>query len=105
MKELRIEGEAEEELWHAVDWYESERPNLGREFWAEVQKTLDSIQQNPLGSSLAPHIPERLRVRRRLTNRFPFAVFYLDMRETIHVLAIAHCHRRPGYWRDRLRTM
>lgn len=36
--------------------------------------------------------------------RFPYGVIYATDPEEIVILAIAHMHRRPGYWRDRLTT-
>jgi plasmid stabilization system protein ParE len=40
--------------------------------------------------------------RKFVLRRFPFAIFYREKQAVIHVLAIAHGHRRPGYWKDRL---
>jgi len=34
--------------------------------------------------------------------RFPFAIIYRDTPEAIQVIAIAHGHRRPGYWKKRI---
>jgi toxin ParE1/3/4 len=40
--------------------------------------------------------------RRFVLQRFPFAIVYRERETDIQVLAIAHGHRRPGYWKDRL---
>jgi hypothetical protein len=42
-------------------------------------------------------------VRRRAVPRFPYYVVYLEMATHIHILAIAHDRRKPGYWKDRLK--
>ena len=34
--------------------------------------------------------------------RFPYVVVYLDLTETVQVIAVAHSKRRPNYWRKRL---
>jgi hypothetical protein len=35
-------------------------------------------------------------------HRFPFAVVYRELPSVIQVLAVAHGHRRPGYWKTRI---
>jgi toxin ParE1/3/4 len=40
--------------------------------------------------------------RKFVLRRFPFAIFYRERQAVIQVLAIAHGHRRPSYWKDRL---
>ncbi len=39
--------------------------------------------------------------RKFLLGRFPFAVIYRELPSIIQVLAVAHGHRRPGYWKGR----
>ena len=39
--------------------------------------------------------------RKLLLRRFPFAIFYRELPSLIQVLAVAHGHRRPGYWKER----
>ena len=34
--------------------------------------------------------------------KFPYAVVYLELVDEIVVVAIAHSHRKPGYWRGRI---
>ena len=51
--------------------------------------------------------PERYRffeedVRRCLTPVFPHAVLYTIEPEFIHIAAVTHCARQPGYWKERL---
>jgi toxin ParE1/3/4 len=40
--------------------------------------------------------------RKFVLRRFPFAIFHRQRQAVIQVLAIAHGHRRPSYWKDRL---
>lgn len=42
-------------------------------------------------------------VRRALVPGFPYAVVFLVTEDAVHVLAVAHQHRMPGYWLHRLR--
>jgi len=32
---------------------------------------------------------------------FPYDVVYIVHDDVVSILAVAHHHRRPGYWRDR----
>lgn len=41
-------------------------------------------------------------VRRMPVRRFPYRVVWVITDDEIYVVAIAHTHRRPGYWRHRL---
>jgi len=40
-------------------------------------------------------------VRKKLVRRFPYSVMHSIHAEGIRILAIAHQHRRPLYWRGR----
>ena len=35
-------------------------------------------------------------------HRFPWGLVYRIEKEQIHVLAVMHLHREPGYWLDRI---
>lgn len=36
--------------------------------------------------------------------RFPYLIIYAVLPKELLVLAVGHQHRRPGYWRDRLKA-
>jgi len=89
--------DADEELDEAVRYYEGCQPGLGLEFAEEVQAAIGRIIQYPKAwSRLSAN------TRRCLVNRFPYGVIYQLKSEAIRVIAVAHLHRRPGYWKDRL---
>jgi len=96
----RIEAEARAELEAAVEWYEAARQGLGARFLDEFENGIRAIAAmphawHPLGDDL-----RRFRLR-----RFPYGIIYLDRAEEaeeIVIIAVAHLHRRPGYWRHRL---
>ena len=51
--------------------------------------------------------PERFRrfdgdMRKVRVEGFPYAVIYRIEGRVLHIIAVMHLHRRPGYWRDRL---
>ena len=43
-------------------------------------------------------------VKRLVLKRFPYDIVAREFSEEIIAVAIAHQSRRPGYWRNRLRT-
>lgn len=88
---------ARAELSQAVDYYEECEPGLGYEFLEEVYATIARVLQYPEAwSQLSP------RARRCLTRRFPYGVIYQPKQDDVRILAIAHSHRRPEYWLNRL---
>ena len=98
---IRFEPEAERELEEAAATYEERRLRLGKRFLEAVTVTLDRVQEFPLAGAPVRHVPTDLGVRQAPIRGFPYRVVYLHTDTTIHVLAIAHYRRRPGYWRDR----
>lgn len=88
---------ARTELNQAVDYYENCDPGLGYEFLEEIYATIGRVLQYPTAWSQLSR-----RTRRCLTNRFPYCVIYQVKPTEVRILAIAHSHRRPGYWLDRL---
>ena len=87
---------AEEELNHAVAYYEESRPHLGMEFTEEVFQTIHRILDFPQAWQIMDGD-----IRRCLTKRFPFGVIYYQKNEQIIILAIMQLNREPYYWTDR----
>jgi plasmid stabilization system protein ParE len=85
------------EFAEAVRHYETQRPGLGDEFAAEVQRTIDRILQYPEAWSLLSR-----RTRRCPTNRFPYGIIYQVRGDTLLIIAVMHLHRAPLSWRSRL---
>jgi plasmid stabilization system protein ParE len=102
-KPLRLDEEAEKELAFADSWYEARRPGLGGDFVAAVRTASQRIARRPKQYRLVPGVSRSLSVRRCLLRRFPYALVFVELEHEIRVLAVAHLHRRPGYWRGRLK--
>ena len=81
---------AKKDLLRARQWYRDQRPGLDREFRAEVEKALGFIAENP---RLYPVVYQR--VRRAITRRFPYKIFYEDLGHRILILAVRHHSQRP----------
>ena len=93
---IRLLEPAQAELDEAVAWYAEQAPGLGDAFLVEALKTLRLVEQFP--EAWHPLSPE---IRRCRLRRFPYSVVYTQDGPDILVLAIAHQHRKPGYWKHR----
>ena len=87
---------AEAEFDAAVQYYDGQAPGLGRQFRQAVCDALNRIRQFPDAYS-----PISRRTRRCLVGRFPYGIVYRHSQNGITVVAVAHLHRRPGYWKPR----
>ena len=97
MIRVTILHEAEVELREAVAYYEEKSRGLGLDLEAEIERSIRTIRDFPHSW------PVREDGRRRyLTHRFPYLVIYTYLKDRIWIIAIAHCKRRPGYWKDRI---
>lgn len=97
MKQVIISSEAENELSESVDFYERRVPGLGLAFERKAREAVQTIRAAP------DRHPLRTDGTRRLVmERFPFVIHYVELADTIWVLAFAHTSRKPGYWQPRL---
>jgi plasmid stabilization system protein ParE len=94
---VELHPEARQEFLASVAHYASIRPALGERFIEGVIAALLSIGESP--ESWAEIEQD---VRRKLTRVFPYALLYTIEPERVLVVAVMHCHQRPGYWRSRL---
>ncbi len=96
---LRFLEAARRELDEAFAWYESQSPGLGDDFIAEANQTLQRIQEAP-----DLYRPFADQMRRALLKRFPYGVIFGidEANDLILILAVAHLHRKPYYWRGRI---
>lgn len=103
MKSVEFAPAARVEFDAAADRYEEERPGRGIRFIAAVERTAKLIVRFPDIGPLFPGVRSDLGVRRRIVRGFPFVLAYRVLNVTIRIDAVAHMHRRPAYWRQRVR--
>jgi len=96
-RRLIIRPEAEAEMTETFDWYEDRLLGLGSEFLLCVDAVLNAILRSP---QQFPHVHKI--VRRALTRRFPYEVFFVEDHERVAVLSVFHAKRDPKRWRERL---
>lgn len=91
-----IRPEAESDLQEAYAWYENQSKGLGADFILCVDAALSLIQRSP---ELYAQIHKN--IRRVLTRRFPYGIFYIAEVDKIIVLAVLHVKRNPKHWQKR----
>lgn len=69
---------------------------LGLEFLAAIEDVFDRIQATP-----ELHAGEYKGIRRTVTKRFPYVVYYRLLVESVEVLAVLHGSRSSRLWRRR----
>lgn len=95
--------EAEAEATQAALWYDRKQAGLGDDFLGELDAAIQSVADDPFGQPLweASETPVPA-IRRAVLKRFPYLVIFTIRDEEIVIAAVAHAHRNPGYWMDRL---
>ena len=88
---------ARRELHETVRYYNAQVPQLGEEFRDEAWETVRRIKEFPL----AWH-PLGGAIRRCQMQRFPYGIIYEPSEVEIVIIAVAHLHREPEYWRSRV---
>ena len=87
---------ASAEFVEAVAWYESQRQGLGAEFADEVEQAIEKAAKNP-----ARYPVVFGDIRRTVTRRFPFAIYFRVRGSAVIVLAVFHGRRDPTKWQRR----
>ena len=96
MPAIVFHTDAAAEMQAAAAYYARRAPGLGEAFLDEIEQGLWRIQEFP---RLWPVYEGAY--RRYLLQRFPYGLMYRLDPEEIFILAVAHLHRRPGYWKNR----
>ncbi len=93
---VHVLPEAEQELREAFLWYFERSPIAADAFRTLVFEAIDSLAER---ADMWPMSQDGIHYC--VLSRFPYTVWY-DLRgTTATVLAIAHQHRRPEYWKSR----
>ena len=88
---------AQLELDDTVAWYNQRSEGLGQEFLDELDRVVRRAIRFPQS---CPEIEPG--IRRGLIARFPYGLIYGIDDDTLVVIAVAHLHRRPRYWIERI---
>ena len=94
---LIILQQADEELYEAAKYYEEQQAGLGYKFLDEVEKHIKWIESNPKTARKRQGNYRRINLK-----IFPYFIPYMIHNNTLWILAIAHCNRKPFYWVERI---
>ena len=90
--------EARDELWEAALYYASQEEGLGVRFRQEVAHVIQRVVADPYLWR------ERAGGYRRVNCPvFPYYIAYFIRGEKLLIAAVAHGHRKPNYWKHRIR--
>lgn len=91
---------AEVDVTDAAVWYEQRQPGLGHDFLAAVDAAITAAAENPFRFPRLRRSPE---VRRVLTDRFPYRVFFIRRPDSIVVFRVLHVGQHDREWKSNVR--
>jgi len=91
--------QAVEDVIEAAAWYEAHAPGLGEQLIDEILTATRRAQENP---ELFRIVRREANLRRVLTKRFPYRIFFSVLGETLYVHAVLHGARHDRRWTERL---
>ncbi len=85
------------ELDDAIEYYNLKSYGLGDKFFDEVLKTIKLISLFPEAWT-----QNTKHTRKAVLKKFPYNLIYTIHNDNIYIIAVAHQHREPEYWIDRI---
>ena len=98
-RQLIVRPEAEADINDAALWYDNREPGLGLELISEVRSAISRVLKSPDSFTRIRRNPT---VRRVLTRRFPYRIFFIVRPDAIVVFAMLHAARHDRVWKHRL---
>jgi ParE toxin of type II toxin-antitoxin system, parDE len=95
--EIEFHPEAKPEAVAAIDWYAERSATAAANFEEELIRAQQEVERSPNRWARYLHGTRCYRLK-----RFPYALVYIERADRIIGVAVAHLHRRPGYWRHRV---
>ena len=95
---VRFIAPANIELDEALRYYDYQLTGLGFRVFQEVDAAIERIRFMPEAWTKIGK-----RTRRCMLKNFPYALFYIAEADEILITAVAHLHRNPEQYKDRVR--
>jgi plasmid stabilization system protein ParE len=92
-RRLVLRRRAVAEVKETHDWYETRASGLGATFLGELERVLEVLEDHPLRFPIVHGA-----VRRALTRRFPYAIWFRIRQEQVVVLAVLPQAGDPARW-------
>ena len=104
MSFVYFEPEAEAELLETFSWYRNIGNELARKFLADVDKVIAVLQDWPGPESfpLVHGVQADKPIRKARLKKFPYALIFVQVGDSVQTIAVTHLKRRPLYWKSRL---
>lgn len=95
---------ADVELDHAAAYYETERPGVGARFVRAYGERIEIARRLPRTGRLLWNDPDgHYELRAFIIGQgFPYTIIAATFVDDLVVIAVAHQHREPSYWIQRL---
>ncbi|WP_254511973.1 type II toxin-antitoxin system RelE/ParE family toxin [Anatilimnocola floriformis] len=94
---VEFDPAADREVNRTYRWYYKRSVTAAHRFLNALDHAIEQIVANP------GLWPEHLHgTRFRNLERYPYFVVYLELGDSIKIIAVQHAARRPGYWIKRL---
>ncbi len=85
--EVIVSNEAATDILEIIEWYEAQKENLGDQFLLSFDEVIRFLEKNP-------YLYQKIRneIRRAITQKYPYAVFYKIYQEQkeIGIIAVVH---------------
>jgi plasmid stabilization system protein ParE len=94
--DVKIHPGAESDYEDGLFWYFDRSVEAADRFESAFDEAIEAIRSSP---AMFPFCDDAHRFV--LLKRYPYRLVYRWDGETVHVIAVAHMKRRPGYWSDR----
>ena len=92
-----FDPDAQAEFLDTVRYYEECQEGLGRRFRIAIETAIQQVSETPFLYRIL-----KAPFRRYLLPKFPYSIIYSIEPDHIHVIAVAHNKRKPGYWMNRI---
>jgi toxin ParE1/3/4 len=99
IQQIIVRPLAVEDVVEAAAWYERQAEGLGEELIDEILRAIHRAAANP---ELFRILRRDGEIRRVLTERFPYRIFFSTSDHALYVHAILHGAQHDRRWRRRL---
>ncbi|MGA1843642.1 MAG: type II toxin-antitoxin system RelE/ParE family toxin [bacterium] len=97
MKNIKLHTGAQEDLKSGIEWYDAQLDGLGKIFKKVIKDTILKIQKKP-----SWYLNEEEPIKKAYVPRFPYKILFTEESEVVIIWAIAHLHRKPKFWKERI---